>query len=1366
MKSLFQITFVILCLLSGVQLLAANAPHSSQEDYLFSKVNRIAPAEDAISIQTEPGKLYTHIEGAHPNWRIGIISDIYQKHTAFEGDGSLQNFKISNPESTYHIVEEGTLQGKLYLNLVGDYKASFKYFIMQDENTIDEGEVYLEDLSSIAPVFLPVGNYTIQIYSEGYHTPKSLEFAISPDEEFTLLDISLNLTPALLNITASPRELTQGQNAILRHVDPTNGKEIWAREIALWSDPIEIESGEYMVEFPSIEGYASPGDQGYLGRYRILKGPYQIVGEYTPNPGIALINYEVSIPHEEFEQISFELISPQGERLSFPGTNSDYLASEENFTSLKVSDLTPGTYTLQFKSPREGSDSFYLLPGATKFAILPGESTELDFYFPSNSGGIQANLSLPAENQGELPWIRVIDEKGNFIAESVTGELNIVELIPGQYTLAYGPLKGLSTPHPVDFEIRPGEQSGPFTGVYAQKNGALIVTYSAGVFDDKILNQVRFWLHSTDGSKMMFPKEGEYLDAPGNQGRKVIIPDLPVGEYELSYVFPNEAGLFSPIPNQTISVNEGQVTQVKTKLSPRYISLTINTTFTGTTLPEQKDSLITLTNEKGEIFGETGASALHLDSLLPGKYRIIFGDIKGFTTPTPIDVVLAPGIGIGPIEGSYTPELSYFSLKTNRPDLRWVLQKDGEIILSQKGSSDTIELPSGKGYALRTETPKGWSLKNNFKDLFILHVNEHIDVELQYTQEFGTLAIETEVDTGDEVAFSVRRADSEDILLESTLIGASNTVYWESETLPVGNYVISYSLPSSYLPIQDQEVTVRNETLSIITPIFVITGSTLSVHTNEPTSVYTLSSVQHAKEWEGNGEDFIFKGLRPGPYLLIFAPLDNKNAISPEPMQINIPKNGEASISAFYAEKAALIVSANVKSYSINLTRLDGKEKGRSYVKHVKGGAQSFSFPSGQYRLQFLPIEGKDAVRYGGNHPDPSILDLSSSKAAYLHGSYKESSGSLAISTNLDEASFTVKELATGNIIGTFQGSENVIPFTFSGEYEVKFNDVYGFHTPEPLITNVHANQRNLVGGTYSPLIESAFVKRGPVIVGDIFGEGASDERPTRTVDLSAFSIATKAVTNSEYATWLSLALEKGLVSYVNHGENKGRVFSKDGLLLFETLEADPNSQIYPKNKGKFFAFQALDGFENHPVIEVSWYGAKAYCSDQGFHLPTEAQWEKSASMASTADGAPLKKFRYGVGRDIINPQLANYTAAYRRIDNFIVATREVAFYNGINLLTTNKDLNGYEPTLAALSPWGCYDMSGNVREWVSDWYAKDYYEKIPAFDPQGPAEGSQKVTKGGSYGSFSYETRASARMPLSPETTDAYTGFRVVIEK
>ena len=149
-------------------------------------------------------------------------------------------------------------------------------------------------------------------------------------------------------------------------------------------------------------------------------------------------------------------------------------------------------------------------------------------------------------------------------------------------------------------------------------------------------------------------------------------------------------------------------------------------------------------------------------------------------------------------------------------------------------------------------------------------------------------------------------------------------------------------------------------------------------------------------------------------------------------------------------------------------------------------------------------------------------------------------------------------------------------------------------------------------------------------------------------------------------------------------------------------------------------------GFPDHPVVGVTWGGAMDYAKWKGMRLPTEAEWEYAAR------GGFAKK-RYPNGNDVDSTQ-CNYNGTY-----------------GHPILVGSLPANGY----------GLHDMSGNVVEWVSDLYAKDYFLEAPVDNPTGPKYGKRRVIRGGGWRSGKMCATVVFRQSLRPHWVDMNVGFR-----
>jgi len=222
-------------------------------------------------------------------------------------------------------------------------------------------------------------------------------------------------------------------------------------------------------------------------------------------------------------------------------------------------------------------------------------------------------------------------------------------------------------------------------------------------------------------------------------------------------------------------------------------------------------------------------------------------------------------------------------------------------------------------------------------------------------------------------------------------------------------------------------------------------------------------------------------------------------------------------------------------------------------------------------------------------------------------------------------------------------------------------------------------------------------IPAGKFLMGNPEGKGRADEWPQRSVYLEAFAIDQIEVTNQRY-------------------------------MAFVTTTGHRN----PPNPYGTGPLLSANGIEQFPVVQTTWYDAKAYCAWAKKRLPTEAEWEKAAR------GTDGRLFPWG-----------NEPATSKRA-NFDREWEDERTLYPVGSLPDGD------------SPYGVKDMAGNAREWVSDWYDPDYYKHAPDENPLGPDKrGVVRSIRGGSWHSPMADITTSARGRGGFALQTHGTGFR-----
>ena len=257
--------------------------------------------------------------------------------------------------------------------------------------------------------------------------------------------------------------------------------------------------------------------------------------------------------------------------------------------------------------------------------------------------------------------------------------------------------------------------------------------------------------------------------------------------------------------------------------------------------------------------------------------------------------------------------------------------------------------------------------------------------------------------------------------------------------------------------------------------------------------------------------------------------------------------------------------------------------------------------------------------------------------------------------------------------------------------------------------------------------MEFAFVKGGCFDMGDTFSEGEADEKPVHNVCVSDFYLGKYEVTVGQFRAFVQDA------NYRTEAE-KG-----DGCRAWSGSE-------WKTDKSKSWRSPGFTQDDSQPVVCVSWNDAKAFGewltrkSGKTYRLPREAEWEYAAREGG-------RKVRFGTGTDRLNADIANFDARAEYKDPYSDAGK----YRGKTL-----PVGSFRPNIL-----GLYDMAGNVWEWVWDWYGD--YPAGNVTDPQGPATGSGRVSRGGSWGDDARHCRSASRYFSDPGGRSYYLGFRLL---
>ena len=226
------------------------------------------------------------------------------------------------------------------------------------------------------------------------------------------------------------------------------------------------------------------------------------------------------------------------------------------------------------------------------------------------------------------------------------------------------------------------------------------------------------------------------------------------------------------------------------------------------------------------------------------------------------------------------------------------------------------------------------------------------------------------------------------------------------------------------------------------------------------------------------------------------------------------------------------------------------------------------------------------------------------------------------------------------------------------------------------------------------------------------------DAAPVHQVQLDDYLIEENEVTYEQY------------IRFLNFLGPRSHLTGCNGEPCLQTQNETDTSNVQFNGQ----TYEVPDIINNLPVVNVTWYGAQAYCETLGRRLPTEAEWEYAAR------GPEGFVYPWGNGEFDPNNARTNRPIPEDPLNVGALPVRSYPAYNGL------------------------YDMAGNAAEWVFDWYDPGYYSQFQvnvADNPQGPVGGTERVVRGGSWDAVPLFARSVHRQSYDPRDGAPWLGFR-----
>jgi len=291
------------------------------------------------------------------------------------------------------------------------------------------------------------------------------------------------------------------------------------------------------------------------------------------------------------------------------------------------------------------------------------------------------------------------------------------------------------------------------------------------------------------------------------------------------------------------------------------------------------------------------------------------------------------------------------------------------------------------------------------------------------------------------------------------------------------------------------------------------------------------------------------------------------------------------------------------------------------------------------------------------------------------------------------------------------------------------------------LEARLNADGKHVTVGDMVLIPAGSFVMGATTNVGH---ETISDGVPQHEVYVSAFYMDKYEVTSNLWAEVYTWATNKGY-SFGTGWRGKAATHPVRSVDWYDAIawcnarsQRDGFTPCYTNANGSFYTNAAANSFTGG----CNWAAG-------GYRLPTEAEWEKAAR-----GGVANRRFPWDDANTIQHARANYYADPAYPYDTSPTTGYHPAYNSGGTPYTS--PVGSFAP-----NGYGLYDIAGNVLEWCWDWYSGTYYSSSPATDPRGPASGTYRVLRGGSWYNFAVSTRVAYRDVSYPDVEYNYIGFR-----